>query len=132
MLPKLAPAPDADRPSLRSIREGFRFVVSKKVLLGMFLTDSNAMVFGMPRALFPALAKKFGGGAGLVGALYAAPYAGALSRRSCRAGSDMYAGKGSWSRSQPASGASSSSRSGSPTRSGSRFCFSPAPARPTT
>jgi predicted MFS family arabinose efflux permease len=78
MLPKLAPAPDADRPSLRSIREGFCFVVSKKVLLGMFLTDSNAMVFGMPRALFPALAKKFGGGAGLVGALYAAPYAGAL------------------------------------------------------
>jgi MFS family permease len=78
MLPKLAPAPDADRPSVRSIVQGFRFVVSKKVLLGMFLTDSNAMVFGMPRALFPALAKKFGGGAGIVGVLYAAPYAGAL------------------------------------------------------
>src|SRR5829696_1019347 len=78
MLPKLAPAPDADRPSVRSIVEGFRFLVSKKVLLGMFLTDSNAMVFGMPRALFPALANKFGGGAGIVGLLYAAPYAGAL------------------------------------------------------
>jgi MFS family permease len=78
MLPKLAPAPDADRPSVRSIVDGFRFVVSKKVLLGMFLADSNAMVFGMPRALFPALAKKFGGGAGIVGVLYAAPYAGAL------------------------------------------------------
>ena len=78
MLPKLAPAPDADRPSVRSIVQGFRFVVSKKVLLGMFLTDSNAMVFGMPRALFPALAKTFGGGAGIVGVLYAAPYAGAL------------------------------------------------------
>ncbi len=78
MLPKLAPAPDADRPSVRSIVQGFRFVVSKKVLLGMFLADSNAMVFGMPRALFPALAKKFGGGAGIVGVLYAAPYAGAL------------------------------------------------------
>jgi MFS family permease len=78
MLPKLPPAHDADRPSLRSIAEGFRFVVSKKVLLGMFLTDSNAMVFGMPRALFPALAKKFGGGATVVGLLYAAPYAGAL------------------------------------------------------
>ena len=58
--------------------EGFRFVVSKKVLLGMFLIDSNAMVFGMPSALFPALANKFGGGAGIVGLLYAAPYAGAL------------------------------------------------------
>jgi MFS family permease len=78
MLPKLPPAHDADRPSLRSIGEGFRFVVSKKVLLGMFLADSNAMVFGMPRALFPALAKKFGGGATVVGLLYAAPYAGAL------------------------------------------------------
>jgi MFS family permease len=78
MLPKLPPAPDADRPSLRSIAEGFRFVRSKKVLLGMFLTDSNAMVFGMPRALFPALANKFGGGASIVGVLYAAPYAGAL------------------------------------------------------
>ena len=78
MLPPLRPAPDADRPSVRSIVEGFRFVRSKKVLVGMFLTDSNAMVFGMPRALFPALANKFGGGASIVGGLYAAPYAGAL------------------------------------------------------
>ena len=60
MLPALPPAHDADRPSVRSIVEGFRFVRSRKVLLGMFLTDSNAMVFGMPRALFPALANKFG------------------------------------------------------------------------
>lgn len=78
MLPALPPAHDADRPSVRSIVEGFRFVRSRKVLLGMFLTDSNAMVFGMPRALFPALANKFGGGASIVGGLYAAPYAGAL------------------------------------------------------
>jgi MFS family permease len=78
-LPPLPPAHDADRPSLRAIAEGFRFAVRKKVLLGMFLTDSNAMVFGMPRALFPALAaNKFGGGASVVGGLYAAPYAGAL------------------------------------------------------
>jgi MFS family permease len=78
-LPALPPAHDADRPSLRSIADGFRFAVRKKVLLGMFLTDSNAMVFGMPRALFPALAaNKFGGGASVVGGLYAAPYAGAL------------------------------------------------------
>jgi MFS family permease len=78
-LPPLPPAHDADRPSLRSIAEGFRFVSKKKVLLGMFLTDSNAMVFGMPRALFPALAAhRFGGGASVVGGLYAAPYAGAL------------------------------------------------------
>jgi predicted MFS family arabinose efflux permease len=78
-LPPLTPAHDAERPSLRTIREGFGFVKRKRVLLGMFLVDSNAMVFGMPRALFPALAiDRFGGGAGVLGLMYAAPYAGAL------------------------------------------------------
>ena len=78
-LPPLQPAHDAERPSLRTIAEGFRFVRRKKVLLGMFLADSNAMVFGMPRALFPALAlQRFHGGAGILGLMYAAPYAGAL------------------------------------------------------
>jgi MFS family permease len=38
------------------------------------------MVFGMPRALFPALAANvFGGGAAVVGFLYAAPGVGALA-----------------------------------------------------
>ena len=79
-LPPLPPAHDAERPSLRTIAEGFRFVRRKRVLLGMFLVDSNAMVFGMPRALFPALAlKRFHGGAGILGLMYAAPYAGALA-----------------------------------------------------
>jgi MFS family permease len=79
-LPPLPAAHDAERPSLRTIAEGFRFVKRKKVLLGMFLVDSNAMVFGMPRALFPALAlERFNGGAGVLGLMYAAPYAGALT-----------------------------------------------------
>jgi len=79
-LPPLSPAHDAQRPGLRTIAEGFRFVRQKKVLLGMFLVDSNAMVFGMPRALFPALAlNRFHGGAGVLGLMYAAPYAGALA-----------------------------------------------------
>jgi MFS family permease len=79
-LPTLAAAHGAERPSLRTIAEGFRFVRQKKVLLGMFLVDSNAMVFGMPRALFPALAlNRFNGGAGVLGLMYAAPYAGALA-----------------------------------------------------
>jgi MFS family permease len=73
-------AEHAERPGLRRIAEGFRFVKRKKVLLGMFLVDSNAMVFGMPRALFPALAlHRFDGGAGVLGLMYAAPYAGALT-----------------------------------------------------
>jgi MFS family permease len=78
-LPPLPPAHDAAAPSLRTVAEGFRFVRQKKVLLGMFLADSNAMVLGMPRALFPALAlTRFHGGASLLGVMYAAPYAGAL------------------------------------------------------
>jgi MFS family permease len=41
--------------------------------------DSNAMVFGMPQALFPAIAvNHFDAGARVVGVLYAAPSAGAL------------------------------------------------------
>jgi len=78
LLPPVPPAPDADRPSLRSILDGFRYVRSKKVLLGIFVVDTNAMIFGMPRSLYPALADKLGGGASLLGLLYAAPFAGAL------------------------------------------------------
>src|SRR6202035_6184019 len=47
--------------------------------LGGYVSDVIAMVCGMPRALFPALAATvFGGGATTVGLLYAAPGAGAL------------------------------------------------------
>jgi MFS family permease len=79
LLPPARPAPDADRPSLQSILDGFRYVRRRKVLLGIFLVDTNAMIFGMPRALFPAFAEKLGGGAGVLGLLYAAPFAGALA-----------------------------------------------------
>ena len=78
LLPPVPPAPDADRPSLQSILDGFRYVRRRKVLLGIFVVDANAMVFGMPRALFPAFAERLGGGAGVLGLLYAAPFAGAL------------------------------------------------------
>jgi MFS family permease len=78
-LPKLPPLGAVDRPSLRSIADGFRFLRGRQALLGIFLVDSSAMVFGMPSALFPAFAlHRLGGGASTVGYLYAAPYAGAL------------------------------------------------------
>ncbi len=76
-LPPMPPHPDADRPGIRSIAEGFRFVTREKVILGFFTVDTNAMVFGMPLALFPAIASHFGNPA-LVGYLYSAPAAGAL------------------------------------------------------
>jgi MFS family permease len=72
-----APAPA--RPGWRSTLEGLRFVRRSQPASGAYLIDVNAMVFGMPRALFPALAATvFGGGATTVGLLYAAPGAGAL------------------------------------------------------
>jgi MFS family permease len=78
LLPSAPPSPEADRPSLRAIVDGFRHVGRRKVLLGIFLVDTNAMIFGMPRALFPALAERLGGGAGTLGLLYAGTSAGAL------------------------------------------------------
>jgi MFS family permease len=78
----LAPYPPEGavaRPGWRSVGEGLAFAWRTKPVLGAYLIDVNAMVFGMPRALFPALAATaFGGGATTVGLLYAAPGAGAL------------------------------------------------------
>jgi MFS family permease len=78
LLPTVRPAHEVQRAGLRSILDGFRYVRSKKALLGIFLVDSNAMLFGMPSALFPAFAEDLGGGPQTLGFLYAAPYAGAF------------------------------------------------------
>ncbi len=78
-LPPLPPHGGAARAGVRSVAEGFRFLAPRKNLLMTFLVDIDAMVFGMPRALFPALAvNTFHGGAGTAGLLYAAPSVGAL------------------------------------------------------
>jgi MFS family permease len=78
LLPPLPPAEGAPRASVRSMVAGFRYVLSRPILLGIFLVDTNAMIFGMPMALFPAMGESFGGGARIVGLLYATPYIGAL------------------------------------------------------
>jgi MFS family permease len=73
------PAHTGHTPGVRSIVEGFRYLRGRQAIQGAYVLDINAMVFGMPRALFPALASTvFGGGAATVGFLYAAPGAGAL------------------------------------------------------
>jgi MFS family permease len=77
-LPAIEPVADADRPSLRAILDGFRYVRTQPVVLGFMLVDVNAMVFGMPMALFPAIAQHRFHAPASVGYLYAAPYAGAL------------------------------------------------------
>jgi MFS family permease len=64
---------------LGSLRQLFGLIRGRQVLLGAYLIDINAMVFGAPRALFPALAVSvFHGGPRTLGLLYAAPAAGAL------------------------------------------------------
>jgi MFS family permease len=71
------PPPDAPPVSLRSIAEGIRYAWSRQELLGTYGVDMIAMFFGMPMALFPAIAERFGG-AGVLGLLFAAPAVGAL------------------------------------------------------
>jgi MFS family permease len=70
------PAADADRPNLDSIKKGFRYAIGRQELLGTYLIDINAMLFGMPIALFPAIAAMYGGAS--VGFLFSAIAVGAL------------------------------------------------------
>jgi MFS family permease len=74
---ELPPPPDADRASLRGIIAGLRYARSRPDLLGTYVVDIVAMLFGMPMALFPSIAARLGG-ARTLGLLYAAPAAGAL------------------------------------------------------
>ncbi len=67
----------AERPTLESIREGFRYARSRQELVGTYVVDFVAMIFGMPMALFPALSEKLGG-PGVLGILYASPAVGAF------------------------------------------------------
>jgi MFS family permease len=63
----------------KSISEGLVFLKGRQAIQGCFIADLNAMVLGMPTALFPALAlHHFHGGSGTLGILYAAPGFGAL------------------------------------------------------
>jgi MFS family permease len=71
------PPPDAARPSLRGVLDGLRYARSRPELLGTYLIDISAMLFGAPYALFPAIAARLGGPA-VLGLLYAAPGAGGL------------------------------------------------------
>jgi MFS family permease len=73
----LPPPRSEERPTLESVKEGFRYARSRQELLGTYFVDFIAMIFGMPLALFPALAGRLGGPS-VLGMLYAAPAVGAL------------------------------------------------------
>jgi MFS family permease len=77
----IAPSPPIARTVERTtvmLRAGLRFLRGHPVILSVFAIDLIAMVFGMPRALFPALADRLGGGPVLYGLLLSSVAAGAF------------------------------------------------------
>ncbi|WP_432542259.1 MFS transporter [Kineococcus sp. SYSU DK002] len=80
-LPAMPPetAPGAHRPGVRSVLEGVRFLGTRPNVRMTFLADLCAMVFAMPRVLYPAIAAaELGGGARTVGVLGAGFAAGSV------------------------------------------------------
>ena len=79
---RIAPLPPlvaSTRPGLGAIREGLRFARERRVILATYVIDLDAMIFGMPQSLFPALALDvFHVGPAGFGFLASAPSVGAL------------------------------------------------------
>jgi MFS family permease len=71
------PPVDAARPSVGRVLEGIRYARSRPELIGTYVVDIIAMLFGMPMALFPAIAQGLGGPS-VLGLLYAAPAVGSF------------------------------------------------------
>lgn len=82
-LPSVPPAGQARRAGLRAVADGFGYLATQRILLASFAVDIIAMVFGMPRALFPELAHvTFGDpitGGQALGLLFASLSAGAVA-----------------------------------------------------
>jgi MFS family permease len=73
--------PTADRATVAwsTIMEGLRFLRGRQVLQGTFWIDLNAMIFGLPAALYPAFVLDvLDASPSLVGLLYSAEAMGAL------------------------------------------------------
>lgn len=83
LLPPLPPLNgEIRRAGIRDILAGFRYLATHKLLLVAFLADIIAMVFGLPRALFPEMADVGYAGIGegfALGLLFAAIPMGALA-----------------------------------------------------
>jgi MFS family permease len=76
--PQGRPTRERERP-VPAILRGLSFARHQPVILGGFAMDLAAMIFGMPRAVFPVLAATtFHAGAQGLGLLYAAPGLGAV------------------------------------------------------
>ena len=78
LMKEVPPPAGAERPSLRRVMEGIQYARSRPELIGTYVVDIVAMLFGMPMALFPAIAQGLGGPS-VLGFLYAAPSVGAFA-----------------------------------------------------
>jgi MFS family permease len=78
-MPPLSTGDGPPRQGIAALREGWSFLRGKPAIFSTFLIDINAMFFGGPAALMPALATQvFRVGPVGLGLLYAAPGAGAF------------------------------------------------------
>lgn len=78
-LPSLPPQGEVKRAGLSSVLEGLRYLGTRPNVRMTFLVDLSAMVFAMPRVLFPAVgALVLGGGATTAGILVAGIAFGAV------------------------------------------------------
>ncbi len=78
-LPAQPPTSSAREPMLRALVRGLAFTRRQPVILGGYAMDLSAMIFGLPRAVFPVLAATtFATNAQGLGYLYAAPGVGGI------------------------------------------------------
>ncbi len=71
--------PDDETTTLTSIVEGFRLLRRRIPVVGSFLMDVDAMAFGLPVALFPAVVdQRFHNSSVALALLYGAPFAGSM------------------------------------------------------
>lgn len=75
-LPPLPVEGSTGSPGLRGVVDGFVYLGSQPVLLMSFVVDVIAMLFGMPRALFPEIAHVDFGGPADGGLVFALLFAG--------------------------------------------------------
>ncbi len=73
------PPASATKPSVSGIVVGLRYAMSRPELMGTYAVDTAAMLFAMPMALYPAMAKDVFDEPWALGLLYSAGSVGALT-----------------------------------------------------
>lgn len=78
-IPPIADAAEDHVSTLRSVTDGLRTLRGNQPLIGSFLQDFNAMLFGLPTALFPGLLdQRYDNSAVATALLYGAPFLGSM------------------------------------------------------